>query len=307
MTNYPSRYLRPEHPRPMKMTPRDLAVLRAIAKHRYLTCEHVQMLFFSGRAARVAQRRLRLLFENGYIDRYFCPVVLTGTRMSAKQSPRPLYTLGRAGARALRENSEPGTLALPSTPSANARGYATLAHHLVATDLLVALEAACAGREDVELERTEREDELRRKVAAARQQQSLPSFLVSDGAFTLRYPRLGRSFTYHLEVVRALSRSGNRTLEERMVKYARLHHEGYFAAVFGHTLRAVLIATTSERRAEHYRQLAARLQHGRNLFWFTCYGKEMRGGVPATHFRRDAVLRPIWRTVDDRRVSLLAP
>ena len=120
------------------------------------------------------------------------------------------------------------------------------------------------------------------------------------------FPRGNKTaLTFYLEVVRAGVRSGNRKLADKLALYARLHHCGYFATVFGHErIRAVLILTTSPERAEHFRQLAAELPHGRSLFWFGAYQPPPPGRllpvITATHLRS-----PMWRTTAGEAISLI--
>ena len=287
----------------MVVQERDRAALRAVARHRYLTSDHIQALAYPGTARRICQFRLRRLWEHGFLDRLHLPVVLAGNQRG-RQNNRPLYMLARRGAEVASADTDASLFELPHTPAQNAAGYGYLAHNLVATDFLVALEVACRGRTDVELVAVERETTLRKRLAVS---QDRSPAVVSDGAFTLRYPDDGRRVTFHLEVVRAGVKGGNNNLRQKFERYVALNRAGYFARVFGHDqVRAVLVVTTSPTRVEHLRALAASLPHGRRLFWFTCYEEVRSIGVPVTSFTASNVLSPIWRTaIDELPLSLL--
>lgn len=303
MSPYSSRYIRPEHPAPIVLTSRDREFLHVVYRHRYVTQEHLRDLICPDTSRRRVQTRLRQLWENGYLDRHYVPVLLMADKAASRQSAgRPVYILATKGAKVVAEDLGIGLKSIPHTPAENARGFATFEHHLVVTDFLVALEAACKESEDIKVVRIERESDLRRLVAAWHVKTGTRHhpYLVSDGAVTLTYPLLNRTWTFHLEVVRAGVPGGNQTLYQKMLKYTRLHHSGYFRIVFHHEdLRAVLILTTSEERVERFRELARRLPHGSRMFWFASYTTTYSGGVPVTSIGRETVLGVKWRTATD--------
>ena len=64
--------------RPCAMQPRDVAILRDVWRYKFLTAPQVLELWWPGKTARAGQRRLRLLFDAGYLDR-FRPVTRRGS------------------------------------------------------------------------------------------------------------------------------------------------------------------------------------------------------------------------------------
>lgn len=175
---------------------------------------------------------------------------------------------------------------IPQTRVQNAAGFATLHHHLVATDALVAAQCALGASLEVH-----REEQLRR---ALRAQAPMPS-VVSDGAFTVLPPHAPRPMTFHLEVVRADVRGGNRSLRRKFDKYVSLLRRGFFERAYGQIwIRAVCIATTTATRAAHLRRLASDLAHGRRLFWFSAYERQRSGGPPQTVFTPERFLDHEW-------------
>ena len=251
--------------------------------------------------------RLRKLWSNKYLDRYYFPVMWTGGKKSQPEKGRALYSLAKRGAETLADHFgyEPGEI--PCTPQDNAVGFAYLKHNLITTDLLISLETACRKRDDVELVKTERETGLRQAVGIARASGEYKgACAVSDGAFTLKYRGSEKPWTFHLEVVRAGVKNGNKTLLKKMNQYVRLHREGYFKSMFCHeTVRAILIATTSEERAVNFQKMASQLPQGKGLFWFGVYKKQATEGVPLTVFTPETIFDKIWKGVNGEQYSLI--
>lgn len=292
----------------MVLTPRDRQVIAAVYQHRYLTAHHIHALLFASMNASVSRVRLRKLWQNRYLDRLYFPVRLDGTRECLRNAASPLYCLARLGAEVVAADADLNVDEIPHTPVQNAEGFATLQHHLVATDLLVALQGACGSRADVQLLSVEREHALWATVHERRATQKLREYIVPDSAFTLRIPELPRPWTFYVEIVRADVRSGNKSLLTKMRRYVALLRAGLFKKVYGHeTLRAVLFCTTTATRAEHFRQLAAQLPHGKNLFWFCAYEAAKTQGIPMTIFTPQTILTSIFRDVHGSVQSLLPP
>lgn len=272
---------------------RDLSVLEAVRRYRALRADHLAALLGTiGR--RVLQARLRLLWEHRLLERRYLPAVWGGASPPVA-SLSPLYLPTARGARRVSEaRGSPHREERLEPPSAF-----TLAHDLVATDFLVAL--AAAARLGGVAVRVEPEHCLRRRLAetAARPRDG-KSLIVPDGAATLS----AEAATVHLEIVRAGARSGNATVVRKLLRYGELLSDGFFLRAYGHArVRAVLIATTSERRAETFRGLAeARLPRSAQwLFWFGAF-RDL-GGCRAA-FRPETVLAAPWKRTDGRDATL---
>lgn len=292
----------------MVLTERDRKAVAAVWKYRYLTFAHIQALVYPGIDRRTGQDRMRRMWSHHIFDRHYFKIVTDGTLDSIRGWKTPLYMLAKRGACVIWDDFPDTDMdKIPKTPTQNAVGFATLRHHLVAIDHLVSVEVAIRDRDDITLTSLMPETKLRKCVAPrAPGDQPCHQFIVSDGAFTLQ-EKDGQPLSFHLEVVRAEVRGGNNTLERKMRKYVALNRAGFFKQAYGHDrVRAVLIATTTQARAENFRQLAARLPGGRQLFWFTAYEKKKSAGPPITHFTPDNILNPIWTDVDGNHHSLVS-
>lgn len=291
----------------LRLQPRDIALLRLVFHHRFVRSDHLHALLMPRTNRRVIQTRLQKLFAHAYVKRLFVPAILDGEHRPLTHSRQPIYTLDRRGARLLSEHeNESGRTALdrwrPEVVSAS-----TLAHHLVVTDCLVALQVACRSSPSVQFIRGEHEGILWAKLREHRQHHRIKQAIVPDGAFTLRYAT-GETMTFYLEVVRADVKGGNRRLLEKLRRYVELLRLEYFRDVFGHErVRAVLLATTSLVRAKNLARVAEKLIHGRRLFWFGTYQEKTADGRFASCFTPEQILTLPWHEATGDRQTLQPP
>jgi len=305
----PSRHVRPDQALGMEIQSRDKDILLSLYLHRYLSAEHVRQLHFRTAGLRAVQARLRKLWANHYLDRHFRPLSFTESEEARRRAKMPLYCLARRGAEVVASEMHIPIQDIQHTLAQNVNGFSNLEHNLVATDLLVALQAACHERQDVQVTVVERESALRRQNYMAWSSRIWTGeSLTSDGSFTLGFPCLGTAWTFHIEVVRALVKAGNKTLKDKMRKYARLVRQGFFEQVLGHkVVRAVLFVTTSEARALRFCRLASGLAHGRGLFWFTTYQRKDASGRVVSAFSPATILSLPWHGADGLLHSFIQP
>ena len=295
-----SRSQRPEALRDrLVLTERDLALLAAIDHHRYARTDHLKALFFRGTSLRCAQLRLQKLWRHRYLDRVHLAAVVDAERRPPRGAGTPIYTLGRLGEAALRG---------PSEATAPQRGLASpvnVQHHLVVTDFMVSLAVATSARPDLELAEAVHEWDLWRRLKACASSKAPKDAVVPDGAATISRGGAAPGETFYLEVVRAGVRAGNGALWDKMLRYSELNHQGAFRDLYGHErVRAVLIATTTHERAEHFRSLAKSLPHGRKLFAFGAYEDRDAEGRAKPRFVPGRLLDLDWTTVEGETLRL---
>src|SRR5712692_4959200 len=92
-------FVRPNEPRPLRITARDLAMLGNIARFRLMSA--AQLAVLDGGSEQNVSRALLALFENGYVER---PIAQVASRRLNTGSRRMIYGLTRKGAGLLREN-----------------------------------------------------------------------------------------------------------------------------------------------------------------------------------------------------------
>src|SRR6202051_1180676 len=94
---------RPEAPRPMRLTPRNIELLRNISRLRLASAS--QLAALDGGSSQNVSRALLALFENGYVER---PVAQVASRLLHEGSRPTIYGLTRKGAALLRKHGAEG-------------------------------------------------------------------------------------------------------------------------------------------------------------------------------------------------------
>ena len=134
------RFRRVETPPPFQLTARDLAILHAVARFRFLSSTLIIRLV--GGSSQQILRRLQLLFHHGYLDRPTSQVAQLAHAFDFGNRPF-IYGLGRAGAHVLAEAGIPLKEKLDWTTK-NARATAQfLAHTIETAETMIAFELAC--------------------------------------------------------------------------------------------------------------------------------------------------------------------
>src|ERR1035437_6796198 len=138
------RFERRSTPAAFQLTQRDLKILSHVARHRFLSSQHLARL--DGGSEQNLLRCLRILFDHQYLDRPYTqlahvPVV----------GPRPMvYGLGRRGAQALRDHSAHADRS-DWTERNKRAGAKFIEHTLAIADFMVGLEIDCRERGDIKL------------------------------------------------------------------------------------------------------------------------------------------------------------
>jgi hypothetical protein len=128
--------------RPMILTPRDLAILRALHRHRLLRSTHLIALSDGSRQATL--RRLQLLFHHGYLDRPSMQL-----DWYARGSEPLVYALANRGAELLETEGVVRRGGVRWDTKNRNLSRVFLQHALAVAEVMVAFEVACRGREGV--------------------------------------------------------------------------------------------------------------------------------------------------------------
>jgi len=254
----------------MRLTPRDLEILRHVARHRFLNSSQIATLI--GGSAQQLLRRLQRLFHGGHLDRpraqlsYFTP---GGTRPM-------VYGLARAGARAL---AVPGqTRASPDNRTVK---QLYLQHTLLVADAMIAFQRACrAGHAP----RLLQEEDLapgrppstafKWTVPVARGDERRRTGLFPDRTFALEDTATGERVLCFLEADRATMPVTRRSLMQssyirKLLAYEATWTQGVHRERFGVSRFRVLTVTTTPARATHLAAACEGLTRARGLFLFT--------------------------------------
>lgn len=139
------RFRRAAEPPAFRLTDDDVAIVRHLARHRFLRSTHLASLV--GRSLDRTNDRLSKLFHGGYIDRPRAQLEYKPTRGSGPM----VYALADMGARLLRERDG---AALPSAEwnrKNREAGRPFIEHQLEVMDFYVGLQVILRDRRDVQL------------------------------------------------------------------------------------------------------------------------------------------------------------
>jgi hypothetical protein len=191
-TSRAKRFERRQTPAPFQLTERDLRILSHVARHRFLSSQHLAKL--DGGSEQNLLRCLRILFDHQYLDRPY--IQLAHMPISG---PRPMvYGLGRRGAQALRDHSVHAD-ASDWTERNKRAGAKFIEHTLAIADFMVGLEIDCREHGDIKLlyereiltnapERTQKSREPLRLVMPGLSNKMGVSSVIADGLFGLVFP-----------------------------------------------------------------------------------------------------------------------
>lgn len=252
------RFRRSVEPAGMQLTGRDLGLLAHIARHRFLSTEHLAKL--DGGSRRNLQRCLRALYDHRYLDRPRAQLAHVPA-----DGPKPMvYGLGQRGARALSENGHRIVEGRDWTERNKRAGSIFIEHTLAIADFMVNLEVACRGRGNVRLvteqeiiaqapERTRKAREPLRWVSPASKGET--SSVIPDGLFALAFADDTASY-FALEIDRGTMPVTRRGRERSSyIQKLRTYWDGWKAGrhveQFGVRQIRVVTVTTSAMRVKN--------------------------------------------------------
>lgn len=280
---YRPRRRRSGDPPPFQLTPRDLDILRAIARYRFLNSGHIRRLIEG--SERNLAHRLKGLFEHAYLDRPECQYDFY---RPGGGSSLAVYALADKGARVLGHHDGFITADRARWSQKNKKaGRPFLEHTLEIADFAIALNTDVAGRAGIDL--LDGEDLLARLPEATRKlakpyRLSVPVVFRSerkaigvepDYAFSLGFPDLGRRAYFLVEIDRGtmpIERSdlSQTSLLRKFLAYSTLWRAKLHTQSFGWRNFRVLVVTANQERASHMRDILSRSNGGGGspLFWF---------------------------------------
>jgi hypothetical protein len=276
-----SFFVRPEAPRSMRVTARDLSLLGNIGRFRLASTS--QLAALDGGSAQNVSRALLALWENGYVER---PEAQVASRILYEGSRPTIYGLTRKGAALLRKHGlDVRRRLLDGIDKERSAGWRFVEHTVAITEFMVGLELAARGRDELRiLERGEiledapktNRDRLVRVEATIRLGGALrKNAVVPDALFGLRLNDAKDHF-FMLEVDRGEMpveryRSAQRTyFGKKMLTYYEANRQRRHVHDLGLENFRVLTVTTSKERIERMLAALDTITEGRgsNLFLF---------------------------------------
>lgn len=273
------RFERRALPAPFQLTDRDLGLLAHVARHRFLSSEHLALL--DGGSEQNLLRCLRVLFDHGYLDRPHAQLAhlpITG--------PKPMvYGLGRRGAQALRVHGSGLHDGTDWTERNKRAGASFIDHTLAVAEFMVGIELACRTRDDVALlrqativadapERTRTAREPLRLVAPGLDNKIGITSVIPDGLFGLAFPD-GTAAYFLLEIDRGSmpvvrSRFDQTSFKRKLKIYWEAWKAKRHVEHFGVNQIRVLTVTESRARIDHMIDAVNEITDGKgsNFFLF---------------------------------------
>jgi hypothetical protein len=277
--------------RPMILTPRDLAILRAVHRHRLLRSTHLVAL--SGGSRQATLRRLQLLFHHGYLDRPSMQL-----DWYARGSEPLVYSLGNRGAELLETDGvvRRGGIRWETKKRNISRVF--LRHTLAVAEVMVAFEVACGSREDVRF--IPPEEVLARAPEATRRLRLPFRWQVEirhrgkahrlgvepDKIFGLQFhgvPENRRRAYFFLEADRGTmpvvrKGLGQTSFLRKLLAYQETWRQGLHKAHLGIPNFRVLTVTTNRERVGHLVETCQFLSGASRLFLFA-YQESLGGDI----------------------------
>lgn len=312
----PSRKYRPRRarsgaPPPLQITPRDVEIIRHVARYRFLNSDHIRRLV-PGSAKNIGNR-LKALFEHGYLDRPDCQY--DTYRPGGGASPI-VYALADRGAHLLASTATDAGSARGSWTQKNKSvGRPFLEHTLAIADFSVAMRAAIDARAAVDLiegeeliagfpnETRAQAKPYRVSVPVFHQSTRMDIGLEPDYAFSLYLPKAKRRAFFLVEIDRGTMPVERERLHQSSILRKLLAYQAFWQSKrqqqhFGWRNFRVLFVTTSTERVKH--MLAAVDTHtaikGSPLFWFA---------DKQTLYASPDILAQDWRDCSGSNQSLL--
>lgn len=277
-----SRSRRANNPPSMRLMPRDLEILSAVAEYRILRQDQIQTLFFGSKST--AQYRLSHLYQHGFLSRHFLPV-------QGGWSPT-LYTLDTRGREVLRV--EYGDAAPTDKASIRDLKQEFLEHTLALNDVRIAFSLACRAPG---LTLTTWLDEATLKVNYDRVAIRYPNgkratvSLIPDSYCVIQTPQGTARFFIELD-------RGTMTTQRfaaKVLAYFAFVESGHYQQRYQSRSLRVLTITLSQKRLMNLKQVTEAV-HGTQLFWF---------GKLSEIKAQDVFRSSLWRIAGREGVHLL--
>ncbi len=297
MTKRCTPYIRPSNPQVIRLTERDERILETI--HTFgglMSLRQIDRLFFSGQGRSQSRTRLRMLFQNGYLN-------MPGPDHVHKiPQSETIYCLDTKGAEIVAGlQGEPfKTFKWRTKPR-----WSLISHDLKANDFRMMIMEACKFAPNLSLYRWIPESEFwafsdtvtyQDRKGASRTRKVRP-----DGFFTIRRqaphrPRKFEEFTFLLEIDMSTEDNPRFAREKIRPGIAYLKSETYRER-FGSRYGRWLVVTTGERRMTNMRSHAERAGAAK-FFYFTTFDKL----TPQT-----ILTEPVWMRVDHDKTFNIIP
>lgn len=240
----------------MSLQKRDIEILKAIYKYRFLATSHLKQLFF-GCLTR-ANSRLRKLWENEFLERHYLkPIVFHG-------SQEAIYSLGKNGVEIMADiHGLDSNTVSQSRIKSNILKPLFIGHLLDVNDFSINFTLLADNHPELKIELWLDDNDAQDEYKSSQYGKTIIRKFRPDGYG--RYWHKDRLYSFFLELDRATESTTR--FENKISSYIEYYDSGNYEKKFGVKLFRVLIVTTSNKRISSLKKIAD--ETGKGIFWFT--------------------------------------
>ena len=282
------RYKKAKIPPPMRLTDRDKRVVEAVYQFRFLTRDQIKQLEFEKGSMTACQRRLSLLFHNGYLAGVH-KAIPTGYGSSKR-----VYCLSKKGAALISHlYSEKEAREIKWNEKYNKVEPFFIEHTLAINDVRIAFLKAVLETKDYTLFWFNEQEVKAWKEKVDDPEDSSKTLPITPDAFLYLMGKDKKAY-YFLEVDRATE--SNRRWRDKIKGYVEYVKSGKYQARFKtEALRVLTISTGKERIAN----LIKTTQSVENAYFFLFATLDQVKGD-------NIIFKPVWKTTGkEGLISLL--
>ena len=260
-----SRFKRPQ-PIPMRLTGRDEQIISRCWEDKLLSTSELHHLFFGAKAR--CSHRLRILYSNYYLDRYFFPIY-----WPYRGSTEALYTSGVKGNSivSLFKDHDQSYVALKRREflaSMQSPSFLLTFRHLRQINhTRILFEQAFKQATDWQMLQWIPERLLEDQFTITQDGELRRAKIRADGFLQYQHQQTGKVYSAMLEV--DLASMSQKQILAKVERYLHYFHTDLPQSKYGTQWYRVLIITTSHKRAMQLWQTISRLTH--SIFWITTF------------------------------------
>lgn len=279
-----SRFVRTPEQSPMILQDRDVKILETLYHYRFLTTTQIADLYFGSKSK--ALRRLRQLYDNGFVARIFRPVVVGSAEI--------IYYLDSYGVNVLARHLGIDREEVNWSRRSFVRIRSLFLNHaLEVNQFRLAIHMATLDNSEVDLLFWKYDNELQTKNErgilisdkVVDPENSTKRIRVTpDAFFGLSTPK-GRAY-FFLEA--DLGTEDNYQFKKKTQGYLRYYTDGHYQQKYGYRIFRVLTTTSTNRLPNLLRttQKAVVDRRFQSMFYF----------ADREHVNSESIFAPIWRT-----------
>ena len=272
----------------MRLTDRDKRIVEAVYQLRFLTRDQIKLLEFEKGSMTACQRRLSLLYHNGYLSAVHKPIP-TGYGSSKR-----VYCLSKKGAALISHlYSEKEAREIKWNEKCNKVEPFFIEHNLAINDIRIAFSKAVLTTRQYDLFWFNEQEVKAWKEKVDDPEDSSKTLPITPDAFLYLIGKDKKAY-YFLEVDRATE--SNRRWRDKIKGYVEYVKSGKYQARFKtEALRVLTISTSNERIANLMK--TTRSVDNAYFFLFATFNQVKDNNI---------IFKPIWKTTEKKDlISLL--